>query len=638
MVPSGVVQIPLFTVPLAAMLPGTADNAAAQLSPCVGALVDIWSTSGNGFVRGHVADVDGSEVTVTWNDPATGAAMQKTLPAQHAQLHWPGSAAEPVTAVASAPWGSVEHPYKAKTDVEVWSSSNQQWLRGKVEFVSGLGKVYVVTKLPDGSPASKELEAGHPHLRLFFRPVCAEGTKCASRRDEGHLAKCAHPFDTDYLEACKARGHEPVQPSLHGLFEWVDADNSGKVSRAELEAAMPLLSKMRGEAMHLSEGAWKALDDDGNGAVSFNEFASWGGPRLGLPLGVQHLFRAGSKGSFYCESPGCGIFGCPCDGYKPRIGSKTQYIRQSLGGALKWSFGIGIGDMCESMLKSLATCSKCGHKQSAHPEPNLLCGEVPCPSYWSSHRSSSSSSDGSRSMDFVPLHMPFLGLVQQLFDMTYKNTWTRDRRKHQPAPHNVPRAYRVVRAFRCENTLNWRGYHVRRAQLLQNFADASGREKVTLIGDVKSAVAWDSLARPFAADHALAADCNEWYLFHGTTPDAAQNICRTNIKLSLAGGNTGSLYGRGLYCAESITKADEYSQPNAAGEFAVLICRVLGGRVLYTDELEPDPEKLVSSCIEGPYDSVLGDREKCRGTYREFVFFDAENMYPEYIVHYVRDM
>ena len=63
----------------------------------------------------------------------------------------------------------------------------------------------------------------------------------------------------------------------------------------------------------------------------------------------------------------------------------------------------------------------------------------------------------------------------------------------------------------------------------------------------------------------------------------------------------------------------------------------------YTDEVSPDPEAwflgcstrsfssllitsgeqdqcceaLVQSCIEGPYDSVCGDREKTRGTYRQ---------------------
>lgn len=71
-------------------------------------------------------------------------------------------------------------------------------------------------------------------------------------------------------------------------------------------------------------------------------------------------------------------------------------------------------------------------------------------------------------------------------------------------------------------------------------------------------------------------------------------------------------------------------------------------------------EALVHSCIEGPYDTVCGDREKTRGTYRqvfgqhntklvaashragksfyhstldcrEFVLFDSEDVYVEYV-------
>ena len=32
-------------------------------------------------------------------------------------------------------------------------------------------------------------------------------------------------------------------------------------------------------------------------------------------------------------------------------------------------------------------------------------------------------------------------------------------------------------------------------------------------------------------------------------------------------------------------------------------------KVKYCDEEDPDPEQLVRDCIEGPYDSVLGDPE-----------------------------
>jgi len=60
--------------------------------------------------------------------------------------------------------------------------------------------------------------------------------------------------------------------------------------------------------------------------------------------------------------------------------------------------------------------------------------------------------------------------------------------------------------------------------------------------------------------------------------------------------------------------------------------------VLYTDEVTPDADALVKACVEGTYDCVLGDREKCRGTFREFIFFDTEDIYAEYIIYYRREM
>merc|ERR1712151_1378995 len=86
----------------------------------------------------------------------------------------------------------------------------------------------------------------------------------------------------------------------------------------------------------------------------------------------------------------------------------------------------------------------------------------------------------------------------------------------------------------------------------------------------------------------------------------------------------------------SVTKADEYSKADENGEFCLLMCRALGGHVKYVEALEPDAESLVRACTEGPYDCILGDRKK-RGTYREFVFYDTENLYVEYIIRYKRE-
>ena len=193
----------------------------------------------------------------------------------------------------------------------------------------------------------------------------------------------------------------------------------------------------------------------------------------------------------------------------------------------------------------------------------------------------------------------------------------------------MPSAFRVSRAYRFENGRSWQEFCIRRAELLADAKDNPMQRYEVLTGR-----AWAKYAQRHGIED-LARSCNEWMLFHGTSPAAALAISQSDFRIDLAGGSTGTLYGRGTYLAESFTKADEYAK--AAGrEYAMLLVRTLGGHVRYCDEVEPDAEDLTRSCIEGPYDCVLGDRLKCRGTYREFIFFDTENMYPEYILIYKR--
>mmetsp|Transcript_53448 Transcript_53448/g.148086 ORF Transcript_53448/g.148086 Transcript_53448/m.148086 type:complete len:522 (-) Transcript_53448:157-1722(-) len=429
-----------------------------------------------------------------------------------------------------------------------------------------------------------------------LRPVCAKGARCRRRVPE-HLAEEAHPLDKDYHECCKAAGVEPEEMSLKLLFDWADADGSGRLSKEELSATLHIINALSGDdvedAREITDEAWERLDEDGNGLVNFHEFACWAGPRLGLPLGVKKLvFRSASQ----TMARPCGVYNCPCENF--------------VGGALLF-------------------CKCCGHKSSSHVSPTHT-GEIPYPDYWENRRDQPHA--------LIRMKDSARKEFQKLVDRTYKNVWTRDRSKHNPETgRKVPVGFKVVAVYRNENRDNWREYCVRRAGLLTKLKESpeERQELIELISDVKTTVAWRDIGG--AKANRLAHECNEWYLFHGTNPMAAKSICSTDFKLSFAGDNTGTLYGRGLYFAESITKADEYAKPNADGTYAVLLCRILGGRVRYTDEVSPDPEELVRSVLEGPHDTILGDREKCRGTYREFVIFDTEDVYPEYLIEYRRN-
>merc|ERR1719482_53394 len=74
---------------------------------------------------------------------------------------------------------------------------------------------------------------------------------------------------------------------------------------------------------------------------------------------------------------------------------------------------------------------------------------------------------------------------------------------------------------------------------------------------------------------------NEYYLFHGTNPTAADLITAGDFRVDLSGSNAGTLYGRGIYFAESCSKADEYTEEAEsgprAGQRTLLVCRVLAG-------------------------------------------------------------
>ena len=94
---------------------------------------------------------------------------------------------------------------------------------------------------------------------------------------------------------------------------------------------------------------------------------------------------------------------------------------------------------------------------------------------------------------------------------------------------------------------------------------------------------------------------NEWYLFHGTDAETMMKILSGDFVIKTAGSSTGTLYGNGLYFAESITKADEYAKADESGLFRVILCRVTGGNVLYNDEVDPDAEDLRNKCLYGTF-------------------------------------
>lgn len=226
-----------------------------------------------------------------------------------------------------------------------------------------------------------------------------------------------------------------------------------------------------------------------------------------------------------------------------------------------------------------------------------------------------------------------LSELQLLLDGTHKDIVTRDRKNvGHVGPDGRPQApmrLELVRAEQNENEGDWQRYDLRRQFIQDHISLATGvRQYVPLTAKVSSLG---------SVRHGLRGNLNEWLLFHGTTSSAADSIAKGDFKISLAGSrHPGKMYGKGTYFADSSTKADEYCQEGLDGTCTVLLCRVFGGNVLYDDDFMPIPEMLQESAMSGGYHSVLGDREKVHRTYKEYVVFDADQIYVEYVLQYRR--
>jgi hypothetical protein len=221
--------------------------------------------------------------------------------------------------------------------------------------------------------------------------------------------------------------------------------------------------------------------------------------------------------------------------------------------------------------------------------------------------------------------------MQEFVDQTYtawggygKETQTRDRRDNAKAASSLE----VVAVERLRNDTRHMIYSLRRQIIKAEMPSADCQ----VDWDVKTDCA--SAQLPMVTP--LASDLNEHYLWHGTGPTEACGIASSGFDMSQAGYGRGSFFGRGAYFAESCLKADEYVKPNEKGWFPLILCRVTLGTVNYCDAEDPGElrETLRARSRAGKYHSVLGDREKVRQTFREFVLFDSSQIYPEFIVWY----
>ena len=124
----------------------------------------------------------------------------------------------------------------------------------------------------------------------------------------------------------------------------------------------------------------------------------------------------------------------------------------------------------------------------------------------------------------------------------------------------------------------------------------------------------------------------EKLLFHGTTPDVIDAICKQNFDHRMRGKN-GTKYGKGSYFAVKASYSNNYS--NQSGEktrFMFLASVLTGEYKIGEGKLRRPPLKDPNNPASDLYDSCVDNEEEPN----IFVIFNDEQCYPSYLIEYHR--
>ena len=129
-------------------------------------------------------------------------------------------------------------------------------------------------------------------------------------------------------------------------------------------------------------------------------------------------------------------------------------------------------------------------------------------------------------------------------------------------------------------------------------------------------------------------------LFHGTAFADSIASAGFDVRYAFAGRGAGAAFGRGVYFAESPSKADQYVRAGPDGKLRMFLSRVCLGRCKVVRAMRGAapflPEVKGVSTTEVPvyYDSILADVSGMR--FREIVVGRDASAYPELLVEYER--
>ena len=125
---------------------------------------------------------------------------------------------------------------------------------------------------------------------------------------------------------------------------------------------------------------------------------------------------------------------------------------------------------------------------------------------------------------------------------------------------------------------------------------------------------------------------DEKQLWHGTSKESSEAICRQNFDFRISGSNVGTLYGQGSYFANNASYSDKYSRPESNIRRMFLVRVLVGSFVKGKPEYKRPPPKDPNEPLGDLHDACV-DNELNPSIY---VVFDKSQAYPEYLIEYKR--
>ncbi|ESO06899.1 hypothetical protein HELRODRAFT_191234 [Helobdella robusta] len=311
--------------------------------------------------------------------------------------------------------------------------------------------------------------------------------------------------------------------------------------------------------------------------------------------------------------------------------------------------------------------------------------DILAPSHWISHQGSLRTHSDTKG---VLNKLDERSTLYNLISCMVYDSWSDDGTFLFDANSSSKESIKIENIYAVENVYQYKRYMTKINEFcLQNHDKISGLSQQTRSVHTR---------RITDNEPTLLHEINECYLFHGTDRSNKQAIVDQGLDFRL--GSTASLFGKGIYFAESCTKAHYYAVRNnfctwqtdstdsgsnwTDSPFCIFVTRVFLGNVHCCDKAQPfkrppcmDASCKSDTCHQHPLcDSVLGTNsynermQKCislrkerddimtstgvfaraaklseinenlrkhsRYLFREFIVYDQSQCYPEFLVEY----